>query len=724
MKTQDLTRRTLDQLKSRDRWRHNVVHVINQTYSHHDGDTKTENPLAYLHTALQDTDMSSFHKLLMSALGFSELESRYESIPPAFRSTYEWIFSPSSERHTWSNFVAWLQSDHPLYWITGKPGAGKSTLLKFICDDEQTAKYLRAWSGTSKLRILSFYFWNSGTEMQMSKEGLLRALLYQMLQPLPELARAVFPSRLETFVLFGEGEQFTWTELIRAFRLSLQKVTRTEKVVIFIDGLDELQGDHVGLISLVQSFVAPNVKICISSRPWVVFEDAFNTQPSLRLEDLTFNDMKIYVESNLSANPGFRVLRDLDHRQASELINNLTTKASGVFLWIYLVTRSLLEGLSGGERLSDLRRRLDSLPEDLENLFWKILKSLDSWHYERCSQLFQIKSASVLPLSVLDFSFADEDDVDFAVTMEQRTLTFQQMNARVELMRRRLNACTKGLLEVHRYWAETDVLSRGSTPDAANDTNDPPCTKPWAEVDYLHRTVRDFLLNKETWEKIALITKGTEFNVNQRLCQTCIARAKTQNPETVDGKFLWNTAVLGIEYAVRADPSCDTIQISHLRELDEALNTLAHTPQSSGNTYLTRHPYFSHTYWAQRRNGFEDCASLLHLAVRGQLVPYVRAALQELKAARANEEEYLSLLSVLLDLAKSSCGSFDQWKWSSLAHERPSDELIQLLCDHVAKKALYKLPKTTASNTPPVPHTVEKKARRPRFAKIFLRKRS
>jgi hypothetical protein len=91
--------------------------------------------------------------------------------------------------------------------------------------------------------------------------------------------------------------------------------------------------------------------------------------------------MKFFVESQLSASPGFGALRDLDTAKATELIENITTKASGVFLWTRLVAMSLLEGLAEGERLRELQNRLDSLLADLEKLFWNILKSLGPWHH-------------------------------------------------------------------------------------------------------------------------------------------------------------------------------------------------------------------------------------------------------------------------------------------------------------------------------------------------------
>ena len=43
-----------------------------------------------------------------------------------------------------------------------------------------------------------------------------------------------------------------------------------------------------------------NVKICVSSQSLLVFEDAFACYPSLKLQGLTFRDVRNYVHNRLS----------------------------------------------------------------------------------------------------------------------------------------------------------------------------------------------------------------------------------------------------------------------------------------------------------------------------------------------------------------------------------------------------------------------------------------
>ena len=150
--------------------------------------------LKYL-TTLDETRLS---RTLLHSLHFAEIQDRSDAIPEAYQKTYQWILQPSSSSKYPSCFTAWLRDDEQqLYWITGKPGAGKSTLMKFIFENQQTESFLREWAQDRELVKVSFYFWNSGEPIQMSREGLARTLLYTVLQRLPYLVPRIYLHLLE-----------------------------------------------------------------------------------------------------------------------------------------------------------------------------------------------------------------------------------------------------------------------------------------------------------------------------------------------------------------------------------------------------------------------------------------------------------------------------------------------------------------------------------------------
>ena len=398
-------------------------------------------------------DKSRTHLLrerLLHRLQYTDMTDRHNRIARAHAETFQWIFDDVAEDiRPWDSFSEWLRTGQGLYWITGKAGSGKSTLMKYLYHHPKTPKLLQASSPNLQLVTPGFFFWNSGAQLQMSQLGLLRTLMFEALQRCPDLAPIIFPERWHTYTLFG-GNNRPWTkaELLQAFHFLIHQDGVTIKLCFFVDGLDEFKGDPCDLIRLFHEAVSrSHAKFCVASRPWPVFQDAFQRCPSLMLQDLTLPDIRNYVSAELCQNDRFEGLMRRDSHHGLELVHEISAKAAGVFLWVTLVVRSLLEGLTNADRISDLRKRLEALPPDLEELYEKLLDSLDPFYFEHASQFFQMVRANRTPLTLLEMSFADEEDPKFAFRMECKPLSNEEVTWRHEEMNRRINSRTKGLLE-------------------------------------------------------------------------------------------------------------------------------------------------------------------------------------------------------------------------------------------------------------------------------------
>ncbi|KAF7555299.1 hypothetical protein G7Z17_g2295 [Cylindrodendrum hubeiense] len=289
----------------------------------------------------------------------------------------------------------------------------------------------------------------------------------------------------------------------------------------------------------------PNFKACLSSRPWVIFQEALLHDPSLQLEDLTYPDIIAYVECHFNTNSGFTALGRRDPKFAASLTENIAKKSSGVFLWVNPVVRSLLSGLSNFDRISDLQRRLDELPSDLEHFFQRIFDSIDPFYAEQANQMFRIVDIAEGKLTALGLCFADEDEdpetMQFVLDFPVRPLSAEEKEDMYEQAKRRLNTCCKGFLEVPNADYEAAVASYSSNssirlddvlslpspphrlpiPSSYSSSNHYPTplntSPPYAtsqpppspsppphlrKVTYLHRTVRDFLKSAQIDEKI------------------------------------------------------------------------------------------------------------------------------------------------------------------------------------------------------------------------------
>jgi hypothetical protein len=294
---------------------------------------------------LEKLEKEKKEKELLRTLSFEVMKDRQDQIKDSYKQTFEWIFGePKSSTRPWNNFSAWLkQTNSSLYWINGKAASGKSTLMSFLADHHKTNLLLSYWSRHTRLVSASFFFWNSGASLQRSQKGLLRSLLWQILKRAPALVPIAFPDFLTSDFL---DHQWKITELEERLRNICQYKLLPCKIFLFVDGLDEYEGDYWSLSKLFKDLSnSPNVKICVSSRPLTVFDKAFEGFPSLRLEHLTYEDIQFYVTDMLDKNELMEVLREREGRaEVDALVSGIVNKANGVWLWVGLVVMSLLSG--------------------------------------------------------------------------------------------------------------------------------------------------------------------------------------------------------------------------------------------------------------------------------------------------------------------------------------------------------------------------------------------
>ncbi|RTE83943.1 hypothetical protein BHE90_001518 [Fusarium euwallaceae] len=207
--------------------------------------------------------------------------------------------------------------------------------MKFLENDERTKRHLEKWSGDHRLITAGFYFWNSGTELQISIPGLLRSLIYLVLHEHPDLILLLCPERWEELSRFSDAEPRPWTtaELHRVFqRLSGEQFSHL-RFFFLIDGLDEFIGDHEELIDLIRDLIdCEHIKVCVASRPWPVFQGAFNKRPNFMLQNLTLKDIEIYVRSKFDDSPWFRPMQYQNSQQAERFLTDIIDRSDGVFL--------------------------------------------------------------------------------------------------------------------------------------------------------------------------------------------------------------------------------------------------------------------------------------------------------------------------------------------------------------------------------------------------------
>lgn len=312
------------------------------------------------------------YKRLLDSLYFPNIRSRQEGIEQAHKQTFEWIFDMAGNQvRPWHHFVDWLEKGHGTYWISGKAGAGKSTLMSFICQDSRTEMALRVWSGLNEVFIPNFFFWNPGTQLQKSLVGLLRSLIYQLVERFPDLMSVIISSMGSTQHRLQQLP--TWTE--HRLRVTLQHLLsyglKAYSLCIFIDGLDEFSGDHTVLLDLIRNLrQIKRVKFCLSSRPYQSFKDEFGSSAMLKLQDLTEPDIRRYVSDKLDRAPLRASYVAYSSFKFKDTVDTIVEKAEGVFLWVNLAVRDQLEGIQNGDDVEQLREKTRAFTRKNRRTLW------------------------------------------------------------------------------------------------------------------------------------------------------------------------------------------------------------------------------------------------------------------------------------------------------------------------------------------------------------------
>ncbi|KAI3325372.1 hypothetical protein HD806DRAFT_446340 [Xylariaceae sp. AK1471] len=437
---------------------------------------------------------------MLRGLDYVQRPVRYETIPDAHKRTFSWIFDRGPTSH---GFAEWLETGKGIYWITGKPGSGKSTLMKYILHHPKTSQKLSSWSSSTPIVVASHFFWSAGLSIQRSREGLLRSLLYDIFSRVPKLISRIYEDNPESFGQRGRMTQswsLAWLEDVLR-QLTAQKELPI-KFCFFIDGLDEFEGDTFDICSTLQDLCSSSdIKMCVASRPWNIFETCLGESAVHRLpvHDLTHDDIRNYVDSELRGHPNWDPLIT-DGVGVPNLVNEITNRAEGVFLWVFLVTRMLREGLMNDDSLTELRMRLDSVPTDLEKFFKHILGSVEPFYHEKQSGTLQVATVADGPLHAPLYSFHDleYDYDDYAVNHDRRLLNQRELSQFYSPFARRLNGRCKGLLEVRKQ-----------------------------RVEFLHRTVRDFFRTREMTDYLRSKTKDS-FNPYLSIFRAHVAWLKSR----------------------------------------------------------------------------------------------------------------------------------------------------------------------------------------------------
>ncbi len=241
------------------------------------------------------------------------------------------------------------------------------------------------------------------------------------------------------------GEKWHWhrEELQHFVELALPKVLMTHSVTLFVDALDECGKDNA--VKLVQEFksILRNIppldskqfRLCFSCRQYPILE--VNGILVICLENENGRDISTFVQNKLS---------DVFRGPACTILDLITNRAQGVFLWARLVVNQVL---------------------DLDELYSKLVQQMG----RTSLKLIQWICLAERPLSLDEMRWAVVIDAHDPVRSLQEYKDMDDYISDDVRLKRWIQTLSCGLAEI-------------SSPSQKN------------IVQFIHQTVKDFFLQK------------------------------------------------------------------------------------------------------------------------------------------------------------------------------------------------------------------------------------
>ncbi|KAK6496960.1 hypothetical protein TWF481_001940 [Arthrobotrys musiformis] len=447
---------------------------------------------------------------LLRSLEFRGIDSRRNNIDKPIQDTCDWIFE-SHVFKKWQQRQA-LQECNGVLWIKGKPGAGKSTLMKHVLmkRDQLFPDNL----------IGSYFFSARGTgELERSFLGMLRSWIYRILRQDSQLCwdLIIRISREQRIDDLG-GREWEKHELKEALWDIISEARRP--VVLLVDALDECHEAEVrAVVAYLEELSSAAVKsgynlnICVSSRHYPSITMRKNLELVVESHSSHSRDISIYVEEKLRPN-------------VQQIKDGLCARAQGIFMWVVLVVEILNRAFDEGDMIA-VEQKLKEIPNDLEKVFSSLLED-GNRHKEETILLFQWQLFAEDEMSYKDLYYA------VIAGTQADSLNPQGPIIAGEVIKRFITSNSKGLIEVVPGAEYSLLRNLGRNPDKAQ---------------FIHETVRDFLLRNQRLETLDPSLKGQVFREShKRLAGCCLkslamseSRLKPWNLERLATTVSYNT---------------------------------------------------------------------------------------------------------------------------------------------------------------------------------------
>lgn len=123
-----------------------------------------------------------------------------------------------------------------------------------------------------------------------------------------------------------------------------------------------------------------------------------------------------YINNRLGSSTNWQRLLASDPT-CQDIIHDISARAAGVWLWVFLVTRDIVKQAERNEEVGTLRRIIDEFPNDLYGYFERIITKIPKLHREEMAQIFLVVVEQLRPLPLYAFALLEKErkNTDYAL---------------------------------------------------------------------------------------------------------------------------------------------------------------------------------------------------------------------------------------------------------------------------------------------------------------------
>ncbi len=509
------------------------------------------------------------------------MTSRIYNIKDHTKDTCNWFTNHDNYRK-WQN-----NPSSSAFWLMGKPGSGKSTVMK------HAVQQCLEREGDGKVVVASFFIDGRGTDLNKTTKGLFRSLIHQLIEKIPSVRAEVakfYGNKVQT--LGPQGGKWEWQpgEVRQWLRKVIDEFATAYTIYIYIDALDEAVDARKEQIDTLfhdlcsgtsgsesKSKSGSELKLCVSCRHFPSFDRG--KAQYLVTEQENSADIRKYIALSL---------QNFSRQDRPTIEDKLTEKASGMFQWVALVAPEVKRLNSAGHSTRKILATIDQYPQELNDVYERILSQIDTGDKPLSLRLFQWVFYTATPLSLKELQWAIAINVDHpAMTLEDIKESDDFIGEKQ--VERRIKSLSGGMVSIIEEENQSKEKDLGEVSSSKSGSSD-------EDVHNLSRRVR--LIHQSTGDY--LVERGFTF----------LSSAENFNP-SVAGHFLLSRAcaiyvsTLDISEAVRQYYYCEfPVEPDELAILDRRMNPGSEVKEELFSAYDFLD--YSSWFWVQHSQFLEQ----------------------------------------------------------------------------------------------------------------------